>query len=111
MVGQWAPDSEKGVLNTLVYGVNVGTIVAMPLNTFLCDSGLFGGWVISILHYRIMASEPFFPDTQCFLIILSKESPQKRRSFGPQALPNARSNCFRVHLILNLYADFSAVLS
>ncbi|GIY71478.1 hypothetical protein CDAR_86761, partial [Caerostris darwini] len=45
MVGQWAPDSEKGVLNTLVYaGVNVGTIVAMPLTAFLCDSGLFGGW-------------------------------------------------------------------
>ncbi|GIY03573.1 hypothetical protein CEXT_105091 [Caerostris extrusa] len=45
MVGQWAPDSEKGVLNTLVHaGVNVGTIVAMPLTAFLCDSGLFGGW-------------------------------------------------------------------
>ncbi|GIY03572.1 hypothetical protein CEXT_105081 [Caerostris extrusa] len=45
MVGQWAPDSEKGVLNTLVHaGVNVGTIAAMPLTAFLCDSGLFGGW-------------------------------------------------------------------
>ncbi|GFT09064.1 hypothetical protein NPIL_157211, partial [Nephila pilipes] len=45
MVGQWAPDSEKGIINTVVHaGINVGTLVAMPLVGFLCESDLFEGW-------------------------------------------------------------------
>ncbi|GFQ97413.1 hypothetical protein TNCT_257221, partial [Trichonephila clavata] len=45
MIGQWAPDSEKGIINTLVHaGINVGTIVAMPLVGFLCETDLFEGW-------------------------------------------------------------------
>ncbi|CAL1268952.1 unnamed protein product [Larinioides sclopetarius] len=45
MVGQWAPDSEKGVLNTLVHaGVNLGSLLAMSLAGYLCDSDWLGGW-------------------------------------------------------------------
>ncbi|GBN48339.1 Sialin [Araneus ventricosus] len=48
MVGQWAPDSEKAVLNTLVHaGVNIGSLVAMSLSAYLCDSDWLGGWPAS----------------------------------------------------------------
>ncbi|KAF8787043.1 Sialin like protein [Argiope bruennichi] len=45
MVGQWAPDSEKGVINTLVHaGINFGSLLAMSLAGYLCDSDWLGGW-------------------------------------------------------------------
>ncbi|GFQ97416.1 hypothetical protein TNCT_257231 [Trichonephila clavata] len=45
MLGRWLPDSEKNVLNTVVYtGINIGTVAAMPLAGALCNSDWFGGW-------------------------------------------------------------------
>lgn len=45
MLGRWIPDSEKAFISTLVYcGINVGTVVTMPLSGILCNSSLFGGW-------------------------------------------------------------------
>ncbi|KAF8787046.1 Vesicular glutamate transporter 3 like protein [Argiope bruennichi] len=45
MVGQWAPDSEKGLLATIVRcGISIGAVASMPLTGYLCDSDLFGGW-------------------------------------------------------------------
>ncbi|XP_054716532.1 putative inorganic phosphate cotransporter [Uloborus diversus] len=45
MMGRWLPESEKSLLSTAVYvGINIGTVVTMPLAAFLCDQGPFGGW-------------------------------------------------------------------
>ncbi|GFX81589.1 hypothetical protein TNCV_4179291 [Trichonephila clavipes] len=45
MVGQWSPDSEKGLINTMVHaGVNIGSLLAMLLAGYLCESDLFEGW-------------------------------------------------------------------
>ncbi|GFS31725.1 hypothetical protein NPIL_426271 [Nephila pilipes] len=45
MVGQWSPDSEKGLINTIIHsGINIGTLIAMPLVGVLCESDLFDGW-------------------------------------------------------------------
>ncbi|KAG8182583.1 hypothetical protein JTE90_021721 [Oedothorax gibbosus] len=45
MLGRWAPDSEKGILNCLIYsGINIGTVAAMPLTGYLCNTDFLGGW-------------------------------------------------------------------
>ncbi|KAG8181634.1 hypothetical protein JTE90_015278 [Oedothorax gibbosus] len=45
LLGRWAPESERTVIETLTLsGVNIGTVVGIPLTATLCNSQLFGGW-------------------------------------------------------------------
>lgn len=45
LMGRWLPDSEKGLLSAIIYcGINMGTVVTMPLAGILCRSTLMGGW-------------------------------------------------------------------
>ena len=45
LMGRWLPDSERGLLSAIIYcGINMGTVVTMPLAGILCRSSLMGGW-------------------------------------------------------------------
>ncbi|XP_054717604.1 sialin-like [Uloborus diversus] len=45
LMGRWLPDSEKGLLSTIVHvGFGMGTVAGMNLSAYLCDKGPFGGW-------------------------------------------------------------------
>uniref|UniRef100_A0A061QFW8 Sialin n=1 Tax=Cupiennius salei TaxID=6928 RepID=A0A061QFW8_CUPSA len=45
LMGRWLPDCEKGLLSAIIYcGINMGTVVTMPLAGLLCRSDFMGGW-------------------------------------------------------------------
>lgn len=61
MLGRWMPDSERGLLSTIVYtGINIGTVAFMPLSGALCQSDWFGGWPSAFYVIGIMGCCWFF---------------------------------------------------
>lgn len=45
LMGRWLPENEKGLLSSIIYcGINMGTVVTMPLAGILCRSTFLGGW-------------------------------------------------------------------
>lgn len=45
MLAKWIPPVERARFSTLVYaGANIGTVVAMPVSGWLCDTDFLGGW-------------------------------------------------------------------
>lgn len=55
MIAWWVPPSERTRFISIVFtGLNIGTVISMPLSGYFCDLTILGGWPISFYIFGLI---------------------------------------------------------
>lgn len=55
MIAWWIPPSERTRFISIVFtGINIGTVISMPLSGYFCDLPILGGWPISFYIFGLI---------------------------------------------------------